>query len=65
MNAAILACSSMKNYLENASEKLGIFYPVIYADQMLHTEPEKMKERLEQLLVEMDEDIDTVLVAMG
>ncbi len=65
MNAVILACSSMKTYLENAGKKLNLAYPVIYADRSLHAEPEKMKERLEQLLAELDEDIDTVLVAMG
>ena len=65
MSTVILACGSLERYVDLAQRNRGTDYPVIYVDNKLHAEPERMKERLTEVLAEMDEEIDTVLVAMG
>ena len=65
MSTVILACGSLRRYVEAAQSKMGTDFSVVYADNSLHSEPEKMNARLKELLRELPEDVDTVLVAMG
>ena len=65
MSTMILACGSLRRYVEAAQEKMGTDFPVTYVDNRLHAEPEKMNERLAQTLSELPPEVDTVLVAMG
>jgi len=65
MGTIILACSSLKNYVEEAQIKQGTDIPVIYLDKKYHVEPKYMKQKIVDEEKKMSETIDTVLVAMG
>ena len=61
----ILACSSLKDYVEEAQRKLGTEIPVVYLSRKYHRDPQEMKEHIQKALSGMPEETDTVLVAMG
>ncbi|MGI5873591.1 MAG: DUF1638 domain-containing protein [Bacillota bacterium] len=65
MSTVILSCSSLERYVDAAQAKMNTDYPVIYVDKSLHSEPKRMKDRLEEIMRELEEDVDTVLAAMG
>ncbi|MBR6472311.1 MAG: DUF1638 domain-containing protein [Firmicutes bacterium] len=61
----ILACSSLKDYIEEAQKKLGTEIRVVYLDRYYHRDPEEMREQIRSALADLPEDVDTVLVTMG
>ncbi len=65
MNAVILSCSSLTDYVNAAQEKLNTNYPVIYLDRSFHRDPRLMRGEIIKALGSIDENIDTVLVSMG
>ena len=65
MEAVILCCSSLREFVDRAQESQGTHWPVAEADRNLHAEPARMKERLTAMLAELPPEYDTVLVAMG
>lgn len=64
-HTVILACSSLREHVEETQKKLGIQYPVIYLNKLYHRDPEEMREHILEELGRLGENIDTVLVAMG
>ncbi|MBR0106675.1 MAG: DUF1638 domain-containing protein [Lachnospiraceae bacterium] len=65
MSTVVLSCSSLKEFVLAAQAECGTDYPVIFIDRKYHVEPETMKERIEEAVRELPEEVDTVLVAMG
>ncbi len=72
MSNIILACSSLKEYVDAAQNKMNTSWPVILVDRALHVEPADMKaaiaEKISQLFSGPDapDPADTtILVAMG
>lgn len=63
MNAAILACSSLDQYVDAAQKKMKTNYPVVIIDRKYHEEPKRMREKLMEAIKELE--ADTILVAMG
>lgn len=61
----ILGCSSLREYIDAAQEKLGTDYPVRILDRVYHRDPEEMREHVIEALEGLDGDTGTVLVAMG
>ena len=61
----ILACSSLKEYVEEAQRKSGTDIPVIYLNRIYHRDPNEMRENIMGKLSALPEGVDTVLVAMG
>lgn len=65
MNACILSCTSLKDFVAAAQARLGTDYPVFYVERNLHAEPEQMKAAVGALMESLPPEYDTVLVAMG
>lgn len=65
MNTVILACSSLKDYVEEAQRKVSSDFPVVYLNRIYHRDPREMREHILTALNELPEPTETVLVAMG
>ena len=65
MNAVILSCTTLMEYVRQAQNVCHTDYPVIELDRQYHVEPEKMREHILQTLEKLPPEVDTVLVAMG
>lgn len=61
----ILGCSSLKDYIDEAQRKVKTNYPVFYLNRLYHRDPNEMREHIINTLTTMDNDVDTILVAMG
>lgn len=64
-NIVVLACSSLKDYVEEAQRKAGSSYPVTYLNRMYHRDPKEMRRHILEYLDGIHTDNLTVLVAMG
>lgn len=65
MNAVILTCSSLEEYVAHAQRGAGTDYPVCVIDKQYHVEPKDMRMQVLQCLSRLSEAHDTVLVSMG
>lgn len=65
MGTVILACSSLRAYVEAAQERQHTDYPVIYLDRKYHMEPAVMRQKILEEEQKLPDTVDTVLVAMG
>lgn len=65
MNALILTCSSLKEYVDAAQYSQQTYMDVIVVDRLLHVEPERMKKEIAKLIENLPLEVDTILVAMG
>lgn len=65
MDAVILACTTLLEYVQKAQRRQGTAYPVVELDRRFHDEPSDMRRHILQTLSGLDEHVDTVLVAMG
>ena len=65
MNACILTCTSLKEFVDAAQERQNTSYPVYCVDRNLHAEPEQMKAAVGELMASLPTEFDTVLVSMG
>lgn len=65
MNACILTCSSLTEFVAHAQEAMRTAWPVVEADRNLHAEPSAMEEAVLRLIRELPPEYDTVLVSMG
>lgn len=65
MSIVILACSSLKDYVEEAQRKVSSNFPVAYLSRIYHRDPKEMREHILTALQKLPETTDTVLVAMG
>lgn len=61
----ILACSSLKDYVEAAQRVVCTNFPVIYLNRVYHRDPQEMQTHILAELAHLPEDVGTVLVAMG
>ncbi len=64
-HTVILACSSFRDYLAAAQEKMGTDLPVIWLDERLHRDPKLMRQAIVRALEGLPPEVDTVLVSMG
>jgi len=64
-HAAVLACSSFRDYLTAAQKREGTSLPVFWLDERLHRDPGEMRQAILAALERMPREIDTVLVCMG
>ncbi|MCR4710483.1 MAG: DUF1638 domain-containing protein [Clostridiales bacterium] len=64
-NTVILACTSLKDYVEEAQKRLGTNIKAIYVSRLYHRDPKEMREHILEKLDNLPEGTDTVLVAMG
>ena len=65
MNAVILACTTLADYVRAAQQTCRTAYPVVLLDRNYHVEPAKMREHILATIDTLPADVDTVLVAMG
>ena len=65
MNAVILACTTLADYVQAAQQACSTDYPVVLLDRNYHVEPAKMREHILATIDTLPADVDTVLVAMG
>ena len=65
MDTVVLTCSSLKEFVDAAQQKVGTDYEVYVIDRLYHVEPEKMKEVVAECISRLPEEADTILVAMG
>ena len=65
MNAVILSCTTLTDYVHAAQKACHTNYPVVWLDRQYHVEPQQMREQILAALRALPEEIDTVLVAMG
>lgn len=64
-NTVILACTSLKDYVEEAQKRLGTNIKAIYVSRLYHRDPKEMREHIIEKLDNLPEGTDTVLVCMG
>ena len=64
-NTVILACTSLKDYVEEAQKRLGTNIKAIYNSRIYHRDPKEMREHIIEKLDKLPEGTDTVLVCMG
>ena len=65
MNACILSCTSLLDFVTAAQTSQGTNWPVFTLDRALHVEPEEMKAAMLRKMAGLPAEFDTVLVAMG
>lgn len=65
MNAVIVSCSSLTEFVDLAQRNMGTSYPVVIVDRQYHSEPSEMKERIRETIQGLPAEYDTVLVSMG
>ena len=65
MNAVILSCTTLLEYVQMAQKACKTNFPVIELDRQYHIEPSQMREHILRTLAGLSSDVDTVLVAMG
>lgn len=64
-DAAVIACTSLREYVEAAQAKLGTNYPVFYLDRKYHRDPVEMREHVLELIARLPAGVRTALVVMG
>ena len=62
---AVLACSSLKDYVEEAQRKVGSSFPVTYLNRIYHRDPREMRQHILKALKTLKVTADVVLIAMG
>ena len=65
MNAVILSCTTLLDYVQIAQKTCKTNFPVIELDRQYHVEPSKMRKHILHTLAGLSPSVDTVLVAMG
>lgn len=65
LDTVILACSSLLDYVQAAQQAQKTNYPIILVDKKHHTEPDKMKNQIIEVIDSLPAEVTTVLVAMG
>ena len=65
MNAVILSCTTLTDYVNAAQKACHTEYPVVWLDRSYHVEPSRMKEHILETIADLPEEIDTILVSMG
>lgn len=65
MHAILLACSSLKDFVEQAQINMETDYPVWYLNKSYHKDPALMRRQILTALAEIPEEYNTILVAMG
>ena len=61
----ILACSSLKDYVDESQRIVGTAFRTVYLNRIYHRDPGEMRAHVLEELGRMPEDVTTVLVAMG
>ena len=62
---AIIACGSLREYVEYAQKKVGTDHPVYYLDRKYHRDPAEMRSYVIETINGLPEDTETVLVAIA
>jgi len=65
MQAVIISCSTLREYVNAAQEKAGTRYPVMEMDRLYHRDPVEMREHVLAVIEALPKEYDTILVAMG
>ena len=65
MKTTVVSCKTLLNEVSRAVDKFQCPYEVRYVEEGLHNTPKKLTRRLQEILDSIDEDCDTVLLAMG
>lgn len=61
----VIACDSLREYVEAAQKRAHTDYPVLFMDKKYHRDPAEMREHLIKTLRDLPESVETVLAAMG
>ena len=61
----VLACSSLKDYVDEAQRIVGTAFRTVYLNRIYHRDPGEMRAHILEELGRMPENVTTVLVAMG
>lgn len=64
MDKIVIACETLKDELTGAVNKTGCHLPIIWVDSVYHTDPEKLREKLQQE-INYAEKADNILLAFG
>jgi len=64
MNPIIIACKTIENELLASMAQTGCTYPVLWLESGLHNWPDKLRNRIQELL-DQCQSYDTVLLAMS
>ncbi|MBQ8304817.1 MAG: DUF1638 domain-containing protein [Blautia sp.] len=65
MNAVILSCTTLQDYVHAAQVACHTSFPVVWLDRFYHVEPQRMRQHILDTMETLPEEVDTVLVAMG
>ena len=65
MNAVILSCTTLLDYVQIAQKTCKTNFPVIELDRQYHVEPSQMRKHILHTLAGLSPNVDTALVAMG
>lgn len=62
MSTIVLACTSLKEYIEATTETQNVNYDIVLINRNFHIEPAQMKKELQNTLSKFSTNIDTVLL---
>lgn len=65
MKTMIISCGFLRHHVDAAQQKMNTHHEIIEMDTALHAEPKDMRAALWATMEKLDEDVDTVLIAMG
>lgn len=60
----ILACSMLENEINHIYNKINCTYPIIWIDKGLHNQPEHLRENLQEIINDL-QDQDELLLCFG
>ena len=61
MNAVILSCTTLLDYVQIAQKTCKTNFPVIELDRQYHVEPSKMRKHILHTLAGLSPNVDTLL----
>lgn len=64
MNYAVIACETLRDELNLASQETGCQFPIIWVDSDYHIDPNKLRSKLQEE-IDVLKNVDAVLFAYG
>lgn len=64
MKKILIACSMMEDEINKVYEELNCDIPIVWVERGYHNTPEKLKEKLQELINE-HQDVDKILLTFG
>ncbi|MDR1045115.1 MAG: DUF1638 domain-containing protein [Candidatus Adiutrix sp.] len=65
MKRMLVACETIEDEVKDALKRLGLDYPVIWLEGGLHSSPDRLRKRLQELLDQAEGQCDDLIFTLG